>query len=165
MLHDFYGEPLGQDDFGNEITFLHHFWCKMGLREIQKYNSKGNFDTISTMVVGYVWYSKALFASQWMKLSGHNEADLKKGAGQAYTTMFVASLVMAYVLDWFLIATGKTGWMDGAKIGMIASLGFVVTAFIGDFAFNKKPWSLFWIFAGFQLVSTTIAGAILGMMA
>ena len=52
MLHDFFKEPLGEDDFGNTITFLNNFWCKMGLREITKYNSKGNFDCISTLVVG-----------------------------------------------------------------------------------------------------------------
>lgn len=52
MLHDFFKEPLGIDDFGNTITFLHNFWCGMGLREITKYSSKGNFDCISTLVVG-----------------------------------------------------------------------------------------------------------------
>lgn len=119
---------------------------------------------ISTMVVGYVWYSKALFANQWLKLSGLNEADIKKGAPMAYSMMFVASLVMAYILDWFILATGKTGWMGGAEIGCLAAIGFVVTAFVGDTVFNKKPMQLFWITAGFHVVSITIAGAILGMM-
>lgn len=120
---------------------------------------------ISTMVVGFVWYSKPLFMNQWLKLAGLSESDTKKGAGSAYTMMFVASLIMAYILDWFILATGKTGWMGGAKIGLIASIGFTATAFASEFIFNKKNTQLYWITAGFQVVAVTVAGAILGWMA
>lgn len=119
---------------------------------------------ISTMVVGYVWYSKMLFGAQWLKFSGLKESDITKGAGMAYSLMFVVALVMAYVLDWFLIATGKTGWMEGAKLGLIASIGFTATAFASEFIFNKRSLQFYLITAGFQVVAITIVGAILGMM-
>lgn len=52
MLHDFCKEPLGVDDFGGTVTFLHTFYCKRGLREFLKYRSVGNFDCISTLIIG-----------------------------------------------------------------------------------------------------------------
>lgn len=52
LLHDFFKEPVGEDLFGNPVTFLENFYCRRGLREIIKYNSKGNFDCISTLLLG-----------------------------------------------------------------------------------------------------------------
>jgi len=52
LLHDFFKEQLGTDDFNNPISFLQNFWCKRGLKEIMSYNSKGNFDCVSTLIVG-----------------------------------------------------------------------------------------------------------------
>lgn len=52
LLHDFFRHPLSTDEFGNSITFLDNFYCRRGLKEILAFNSKGNFDCISTLIVG-----------------------------------------------------------------------------------------------------------------
>ena len=54
---------------------------------------------ISTMVVGFVWYSPILFAKPWMREMGYDPNDknkvleMQKSAGPAYFGSFVASLV------------------------------------------------------------------------
>lgn len=119
---------------------------------------------ISTMVVGFIWYSKPLFAKQWLKLSGLSEADIKNGPGMGYALMFVASLFMSYVLAYFVGYLGSETWLDGAKTGLMIALGFVATAYAGDFIFNKKPKELYGITAGYQVVAITIAGAIIAAL-
>jgi hypothetical protein len=57
---------------------------------------------ISTMVVGFLWYSPLLFAKSWMREMGYDPNDkarmeeMKKNAGPAYGGSFVASLLSAF---------------------------------------------------------------------
>src|SRR6266853_1472218 len=59
---------------------------------------------ISTMVVGFLWYSPLLFAKAWMKEMGYDPNDrakteeMKKTAGPAYAGSFVASVLSAFTL-------------------------------------------------------------------
>lgn len=52
LLHDFCGEQIAIDDFGGDVTFLDTFYCKVGLKEMLKFRAVGNFDCISTLIVG-----------------------------------------------------------------------------------------------------------------
>ena len=62
---------------------------------------------ISTMVVGFLWYSPLLFAKPWMREMGYDPQDkarvqeMQKSAGPAYLGSFLASLVSAFVLALF----------------------------------------------------------------
>ena len=59
---------------------------------------------ISTMIVGFLWYSPLLFAKPWMREMGYDSDDkakiqqMQKSAGPAYAGSFVASLISAFVL-------------------------------------------------------------------
>src|SRR6266849_5244088 len=59
---------------------------------------------ISTMVVGFLWYSPLLFAKAWMKEMGYDPNDkakteeMKKSAGPAYAWSFVASVQLTGAL-------------------------------------------------------------------
>src|SRR6266404_3925414 len=63
---------------------------------------------ISTMLVGFIWYSPILFAKPWMREMGYDPNDkasaekMRKGAGPAYLGSLIASLVSAFVLALFL---------------------------------------------------------------
>jgi hypothetical protein len=116
---------------------------------------------VSTMVVGFVWYSNMLFAKRWLKLSGLSEADVKNGPGVGYALTFVGSLFMSYVLAHFISYLGATDWMSGLQVGLWVGLGFVATAFLSEFIFNKRPRDLYFITAGYQVVALAIAGAVI----
>lgn len=119
---------------------------------------------IASMVIGFVWYSKALFGNTWMKLSGVSEADMKKANSNMpmlYGTMFIASLVMAYVLAHFAKYAGALTLTDGMVAGFWAWLGFVATTMLTNVLYEGKPVKLYLINAGYQLVTLVVMGMIL----
>jgi hypothetical protein len=123
---------------------------------------------ISTMLVGFLWYSPALFAKPWMKEMGANPNDkakadeMKKSAGPAYAGSLVASLLSAFVLALFLHWTRSEGAQIGAMTGFHVWLGFVATVQFTGALFSKQSMKLFAINTGYQLVCYLVMGTILG---
>lgn len=123
---------------------------------------------ISTMLVGFLWYSPALFRKAWMKEMGHDPNDkakaeeMKKSAAPAYAGSLVASLLSAFVLALFLHWTRAEGAQIGAMTGFHVWLGFVATVQFTGALFSKQSMKLFAINTGYQLVSYLVMGAILG---
>ena len=123
---------------------------------------------ISTMLVGFLWYSPALFRKAWMKEMGQDPNDkakaegMKKSAGPAYAGSLVASLLSAFVLALFLHWTRAEGAQIGAMTGFHVWLGFVATVQFTGALFTKQSMKLFAINTGYQLVCYLVMGAILG---
>jgi len=123
---------------------------------------------ISTMLLGFLWYSPVLFAKPWMKEMGYDPNDqarteeMKKSAGPAYMGSLVASLVSAFVLALFLHWMRAEGARMGALTGFHAWLGFVATVQFTGALFTKQSMKLFAINTGYQLVCYLAMGAILG---
>ena len=122
---------------------------------------------ISTMVVGFLWYSPMLFAKPWMKEMGYDPNDkakmeeMKKTAGPAYVGSFVAGLISAFTLA--LILHGLRA--EDLHFGLMASfhiwLGFVATVQFTGALFTKQSMKLFGINTGYQLVCYLVMGVIL----
>jgi len=122
---------------------------------------------ISTMVIGFLWYSPLLFAKPWMKEMGYDPNDkakteeMKKNAGPAYGGSFVASLISAFTLD--LILHGLRA--EDLHFGLMASfhiwLGFVATVQFTGALYTKQSMKLFGINTGYQLVCYLVMGVIL----
>jgi hypothetical protein len=122
---------------------------------------------VSTMVVGFLWYSPVLFAKPWVKLMGYDISDkakmdeMKKGAGKMYGMAFIASLLAAAVLQKIVVISTVRSPLYGIKIGLAVWLGFVTTVQLTDGIFGKKPPKLYLINTGYQLVCFVLMGAIL----
>jgi hypothetical protein len=122
---------------------------------------------ISTMVVGFLWYSPVLFAKPWMREMGYDPNDkarmeeMKKSAGPAYGGSFVASLVSASVLSLFLHWFENYTLHFGLMVGFHVWLGFVATVQFTGALFMKQSMKLFAINTGYQLVCYLVMGAIL----
>ena len=122
---------------------------------------------ISTMVVGFLWYSPLLFAKPWMREMGYDPNDkakvqeMQKSAGPAYGGSFAASLLSAFTLA--LILHGLRA--EDLHLGIMASfhiwLGFVATVQFTGALFMKQSMKLFAINTGYQLVCYLVMGAIL----
>jgi surface polysaccharide O-acyltransferase-like enzyme len=122
---------------------------------------------IATMIVGSVWYSPKVFGTLWMKLDGVKQKDMheaKKEMPKMYAGMFVASLVMAYVLGKFIQMSGLSGVQSGVVMGFWVWLGFIATSLLSMQLANGKPMKLYAIQAGYYLVVLVVIGAILGAM-
>lgn len=118
---------------------------------------------IVSMVIGFIWYSKALFAKVWMQEVGLKQEDVDKGPGSGYFWAFVGALITACVLSYFVQYANATTIMTGAVIGFWAWLGFVATSMGMNMIFEQKSMKLFMINAGMQLVNLIVMGAILAV--
>jgi len=122
---------------------------------------------ISTMVVGFLWYSPLLFAKPWMKEMGYDPNDkvrmeeMKKSAGPAYGGSFVASLLSAFILALFLHEMRVVSLHIGMAVGFHVWLGFVATVQLTSALFTKQSMKLFGINTGYQLVCYLAMAAIL----
>jgi hypothetical protein len=76
--------------------------------------------------------------------------------------MVVLTFVMIYVLAHFVQYAGATDWMSGATTGLWVWIGFVVTIRGMNFLFAQRPFKIFAIEAGADLVTLLVAGAIIG---
>lgn len=122
---------------------------------------------IATMIVGSLWYSPKLFGAMWMKLEGITQKDMesaKKEMPKMYAGMFIASLVMAYVLAKFIGMSSMPSLSTGVMVGFWAWLGFYVTSMLSMNLASSRPMKLFFIHAGYYLLVLLIVGAILGGM-
>lgn len=121
---------------------------------------------ITTMIIGFLWYGP-LFGKPWMKLAGLTAEKLgemkKKGMTKTYMVSMLASLIMAYVLSFFVSRVGADTAIAGAVIGLWVWVGFVATTMINDVLFLNRSVNLYSINTGYQLVSLLIMGAILGV--
>ena len=115
---------------------------------------------VSGFLIGGIWYAPFLFGKAWMEDCGLKEDDLKSGGGKTFGISFIFSIVSSIFLA--LITQGHPGLMSGIHIGLFISIGFIATAIGVNYMFERKPFRLFLINAGNQVVTYVVMGAILG---
>ena len=120
---------------------------------------------IAAFMIGFLWYSPALFGGLWMQAHGytpeHMEA-MKSTLGRTYGISFVCQLVIGAVLSQLLYQTSTVGAAGGAGLGFLAWLGFAATIGLTSNLFSEAPLTLYAVDAGYQLVYLVVMGAILG---
>lgn len=122
---------------------------------------------VACMILGFLWYSPLLFAKPWMRLMGYDQTDkakqeeMRKGAGKLYAFSFLCSLVAAVVLGRIIHISTIHSALHGVKMGAGVWLGFVTTVQLTDALFSKKPFKLYLINTGYQLVCFLAMGTIL----
>src|SRR3974390_302190 len=123
---------------------------------------------VAAMIVGFLWYSPALFVKPWTVAMGYDPEDktkmeeLRKGAGRTYGIAFAVSLITAFVLGKIIYTFTINSPLYGMKVGLAAWAGFVMPVQLTDQMFGRRPFRLFLINTGYQLVCLLAMGAILG---
>lgn len=122
---------------------------------------------IASIFIGGFWYSPALFGNIWVKLSGFTQKDMDaakaKGMGKSYALTFAASLVKGYILA-VLLKTIPPESLSGALLfGFLAWLGFMATASLNMVLWEGKPFKLYLIQNGHDLVSLLVMSLIIGL--
>src|SRR3989344_4314806 len=133
---------------------------------VGKFNQDPGFSGVLKAGDLGLWYSPALFGNQWMKLVGKTKAQsdkekkrMKPAAVQTFVAWFIASYVLAYVID----LAGAVTIGEGLKTAFWLWLGFVApTTFINTIwtGHSKKLWL---IDNGHFLIVLLIAGALLSV--
>lgn len=121
--------------------------------------------TLSSFVVGFLWYDKKAFGRAWMKLTGltDKEVNSSEGMTKTFTWTGIASFFSAAALGYLMIGLGVSGLLEGLIFGATIGAVFRLGAHIIHNGFSKKPGALTAIDGGHDIVALSIAGAILGI--
>jgi hypothetical protein len=121
---------------------------------------------ISAMIVGTIWYSKAVFGGQWMSMMGISDKDMKKGMAQAMVWLVGISLVTAFVLAQFIVYVhaymGGSWLAAGFETALWAWLGLAATAIFAHGVFDPRDKKVLYINAVNRLVTLLVMGLIIG---
>ncbi len=118
---------------------------------------------IARMALGAFWYSPILFAGPWMRLVGRTPEELKAGMTIALATDLIGTAIMAFVLARAILYAGAQTVGAGAAVGFLSWLGFIAVTSFTFTVYEQRPFRLFLINNGFQLISLLIMGAILAV--
>ncbi len=120
--------------------------------------------TLSSFVIGGLWYSPLLFGKSWMALSGQSEERLRSGnPAIVFGGAFLLNLVAAFVLAMWL-KERSADVQDAASAGFAIGLGLVASSIGVIYLFERRPLGLWLINGGYATVLFTVMGAILGAM-
>jgi hypothetical protein len=134
------------------------------------------------MGIGALWHSKMLFGNAFMEASGmdmnmppEKMKEIQKGMWKYYLTQFILLLIQLYFLSIAILIMSwggrggdvqESGVMTGVLTALGVWLGFIIPSIGGQCLWSNRPrkmaWRLFFINAGYMLVSLLIFGAILG---
>lgn len=123
---------------------------------------------VAAMIIGASWYSPLGFGKAWVRLSGVSKATMekakKKGMGKSYAAAFASNIVMASVLALFISGPRASAY-SGVVTGGFIWLGFIATMTLGMVLWEGKPFKLYLLNNGHELVTLVVMGAILGALA
>lgn len=115
---------------------------------------------VTTFVIGGLWYS-VLFAKQWQRAVGLTNEQLRHGVARTFIGSFLLALVMAASLAAFV---GGSGAAFGTFAGLAAGITWVAAAFGINYLFERRSLRLWLINAGYNTITFTAMGAIVGAL-
>lgn len=126
---------------------------------------------VSSMVVGSIWYMPAVFGNTWQKLSKVKIDRNKMTPGNMawmYGSVFVASLVTAYVLAHVTCLAnkffGNSFMSDALQTAFWLWLGFTATRIYVHDTFEIRRKKLTLLNAAHELVTVLVMALIIGAM-
>lgn len=123
---------------------------------------------IVAVALGFLWYSPVLFGTKWMKLMGMTAESMNSQKGSKNMTVVFAlqalgALAQAFVLAYVAVVFGVVDVASAVQLGFWMWLGFVAPTQLGIVLWDKKPWALFYITAGYYLVSLILMSLVLAL--
>lgn len=123
--------------------------------------------TLSSMIVGSIWYAKPVFGNGWMKLIGKKEKDLGSGA-KAITITIIVSFLTAYVLAHVSFLSNQffhhSFLQDALTTAFWLWLGLTAARFITHDAFENRPWQLTIMNIAHELVTLLVMALFIGWL-
>ncbi|MGJ4745064.1 DUF1761 domain-containing protein [Leptospira sp. SA-E8] len=127
---------------------------------------------LANVVIGFLWFGP-IFGKVWAKEMGYENMEPDtKSMMKSMGIMIIGSFLTAYVLahslfvwkpsSWNLPGDGPA-WMYGAYAAFYTWLGFYIPMLLGSVAWESRSWKLFFINAGYNLVSLAAIGQILAV--
>ncbi len=123
----------------------------------------------STMVVGTVWYTPAVFGKLWQRLIKMDEAKMKQqSAAKPIIITLIVSTITAYVLAHVTYLShayfANSFLQDALTTAFWMWLGFTAARVITHDVFEGRPAQLTMLTVGHELVTFMVMGLIIGLM-
>jgi len=124
--------------------------------------------SVANIILGFVWYSQAVFGKQWLAASQMNmaeiEKDKSKGMSKTYVCMTILALLTSYALS-VAIQSFEVSHTGGAlSLALFLSVGFVGLTSATNHLFSKNSFTYFLINIGYTVVGFVIMSLILFYM-
>ena len=115
------------------------------------------------MVLGFIWYNKALFGNAWMKSIGKTEEDLKKGnMGMIFGVSFLLAAVLAYTMAEYMgyhkpeDQTFIHGMFHGARLALMVAAPVLIT----NSLFEHRNWTNIFINLFYWVLAIALIGGV-----
>ncbi|MBV8475081.1 MAG: DUF1761 domain-containing protein [Acidobacteria bacterium] len=118
---------------------------------------------ITRFILGGIWYSPVLFGKPWQGLTRCSPEEMKARLPKIIPADLISSYIIAFVLVHAVHYAGATTAGLGAAVGFFNWLGFVAMTTLMATLYEKRPFKLFLITNGFQLLSLLLMGAIVAV--
>ncbi|MGZ0712105.1 DUF1761 domain-containing protein (plasmid) [Coraliomargarita sp. W4R53] len=123
--------------------------------------------TLSTMIVGSIWYTPKVFGNRWMKLA---DVDPYR-AGASAVMPIVVTVLVSFITAWVLAGATTIAWhfygggylLAALGTGIILWAGFTAARFITHDAFEGRPTSLTVLNIAHELVTVVVMAVIIGV--
>jgi hypothetical protein len=117
--------------------------------------------TLAYFVLGAIWYSNALFGSQYRAAIGQEEGTPVNVTALVVNLVgwFVAAVALALIAE----AAGADDFVDGIVLGLVAWVGFIVTNRTVGNIYEGKGWDLARINGPYNALGYMVMGVILAL--
>lgn len=123
--------------------------------------------TVSSMVVGSIWYTPKAFGTRWAKLAG---VDMDRPGASAVVPI-VVTVIVSFITAWVLAGATTISWhfytgsylASALVTSVILWAGFTAARFITHDAFEGRPSSLTVLNIAHELVTVVVMAIIIGV--
>lgn len=115
---------------------------------------------VLAMIIGFAWYSPQVLGTRWMSYLGTTQAQLGNPGPMGMAVGVVSAVLNAWVLAVLAMNLGATTVADGVMLGVLCWLGFMATITAAQVSFEKKPWGLWALNNGHNLLVQVVMAAI-----
>ncbi|GGE95542.1 DUF1761 domain-containing protein [Mycetocola zhadangensis] len=123
--------------------------------------------TLSSMVVGSIWYTPKVFGNYWMKAANVTPSGNSRDAVRP----ILLTLVVSFVTAWVLAGTTYLSWnfysgsffVNALLTGIILWAGFTAARFITHDAFDGRAPGLTVLNVAHEFVTIVIMALIIGV--
>jgi hypothetical protein len=117
---------------------------------------------VTSLVVGGLWWSPALFSKPWQAANGLTDEQLaKSNPVKTFGLTLLIAWIMSYNLAFFLGAPGTT-WSWGITAGLLTAI-WAVGMFVIIALFEQRPIAYIAINCGYIAVYFALIGLIIGI--
>jgi hypothetical protein len=119
---------------------------------------------VAAVLIGWIWYHPRVFGSEWMRMSGVTPEMAERGKKRMPLMALVglcASMLVAYVMNYFGIAWGVYDFVGAIELGFWSWIGFVAPTMLGIVLWEQKPFRLYLINTLYWLVALVVMALIL----